>query len=462
MNLLGKETRIKIKTQKISFQNLNYDERHAVKTLKQNKNIIIRAADKGGGIVVLDYLYYKEEVKRQLADEETYMRLSRDPTLTYKADIDSIIQLGITNGWISEDTGKFLTQQHPKMPVLYTIPKIHKSVTHPPGRQIISARSSLCHPLSQYVYFYLQPLVACMATYVKDTTDFMAHINNLTFDPSKCILFTLDVTSLYTNIPHREGLDAIRSKLSNRTITTGPPSEFLLLLMEIILNKNFFRFERTYYLQLSGTAMGSNMAPSYANLYMDMYEQTHILYDAPYAQHIQKYVRYIDDIFILWSGDTTELNIFVEHLNSFPSKIRFTLCYSELEIPFLDTMVYKKGGTLATRLYQKATDKNTLLHASSHQPVPLKKGLPYSQLLRVKRITSDPGKVDVALMTMATRFLERGYSPADVKYALDRVTALDRKALESGRPRAEQNKRFNVISTFSTASTCIQRSVKEN
>ena len=78
---------------------------------------------------------------------------------------------------------------------------------------------------------------------------------------------TLDVTSLYTNIPHNEGVAACRKALDKRQVLQ-PPTEDLTELIEMILTINTFVFEGAHYLQTHRTAMGTRMAPSYANIFM--------------------------------------------------------------------------------------------------------------------------------------------------------------------------------------------------
>ena len=55
--------------------NLDREERTAIKTLKQNKDIIIKPADKGAAIVVMDKTDYVGEAERQLANQVYYKRL---------------------------------------------------------------------------------------------------------------------------------------------------------------------------------------------------------------------------------------------------------------------------------------------------------------------------------------------------------------------------------------------------
>ena len=81
----------------------------------------------------------------------------------------------------------------------------------------------------------------------------------------------MDVSSLYTNIDHTEGADACFQKLKERQNKTVP-SSLLRKLILLILKCNVFRFGTSYYSQIKGTAMGTPMAPNYANLFMDRFE----------------------------------------------------------------------------------------------------------------------------------------------------------------------------------------------
>ena len=73
----------------------------------------------------------------------------------------------------------------------------------------------------------------------------------------------MDVASLYTNIPHDEGIAACRKIWEQRTVQE-PPTECLVEMLPLVLKKKHFSFDGNHYLQINGTAMGTKMAPSYA------------------------------------------------------------------------------------------------------------------------------------------------------------------------------------------------------
>ena len=148
--------------------------------------------------------------------------------------------------------------------------------------------------------------------------------------------------SLYTNIPHQEGLDTCREILNQREVL-DPPTEEIVNLTSIILEKNNFSFDGLHYLQKQGTAMGTRMAPSYANIFMgrlerDLLQQT--------TQKPTTWLRFIDDIFAVWSHGEESLQIFLNEINSFHPTIKFTAEWSRESVTFLDTRVICDGNRL--------------------------------------------------------------------------------------------------------------------
>lgn len=54
------------------WSNMQKEERQASKVLADDPGIVIKEANKGGGVVILDKKDYVSEVKRQITDEEFY------------------------------------------------------------------------------------------------------------------------------------------------------------------------------------------------------------------------------------------------------------------------------------------------------------------------------------------------------------------------------------------------------
>lgn len=100
--------------------------------------------------------------------------------------------------------------------------------------------------------------------------------------------------------------------------------------------------------------MGSPVAPSVANVYMASVEDNFII-NSKYRAHVECWYRYVDDIFMLWSGTENQLEEFMSHINSIHSLLEFTLTKDTQEICFLNVKVIKEVDTFRTTLYSKPT-----------------------------------------------------------------------------------------------------------
>ncbi|CAJ0946827.1 unnamed protein product [Ranitomeya imitator] len=99
----------------------------------------IKPADKGGAIVVLDRTYYINEILSQLSDTNTYMPVSNNPTFEIGRQISNLVSHYLSLGVIDQKLGDFLINHHPVIPVLHTLPKIHKDLLRTPGRPIVAS-----------------------------------------------------------------------------------------------------------------------------------------------------------------------------------------------------------------------------------------------------------------------------------------------------------------------------------
>ena len=82
----------------------------------------------------------------------------------------------------------------------------------------------------------------------------------------------MDFKTIYTVIPHRDGLEALMFFLNKRTLWE-PSSTTSIRLAGLVLTLNNFSFDGEHYQQISGVAMGTKMGPSYANLFVCYVEQ---------------------------------------------------------------------------------------------------------------------------------------------------------------------------------------------
>ena len=102
-------------------------------------------------------------------------------------------------------------------------------------------------------------------SYIKDTTEFINKLSSVKSIPPDVLLVTMDVASLYTNIPHVDGVDACSNFLNDHCVTDISTDVLCSLKSFILTHKNLV-FDDHNYVQTSGTAMGTNMAPCFANI----------------------------------------------------------------------------------------------------------------------------------------------------------------------------------------------------
>ena len=63
-----------------------------MKELTNNKNIIIKPADKGSAVVIMNRIDYLKEGFRQLSDNKYYTRLDHEPTLDFHKEVKKFVQ----------------------------------------------------------------------------------------------------------------------------------------------------------------------------------------------------------------------------------------------------------------------------------------------------------------------------------------------------------------------------------
>ena len=129
---------------------------------------------------------------------------------------------------------------------------------------------------------------------------------------------------------------------------------------------------------------------------------------------------------------------FIEHLNRMHPTIKFTSDISDREISFLDLTIYIQHSQLHTRLYTKTADRHMYLNYSSEHPISIKRSIPYSQFLRLKRIHSEVQYLLESQIHMYLFFKWRKYPHDIILEAWTKTSNLSREQLLS--TQVTQNK----------------------
>ena len=389
--------------------NISPKERVAIRELRDNQKIIIKPADKGSAVVILNREDYLAEGYTQLKDVNFYQKQDSDLTEKHRTEVQDFISNLYNDGEIDSSVLRFLTDDKCRTSRLYLLPKIHKGKIPPPGRPIVSANGCPTEKISQLVdHFLTPPTTKYIRSYVRDTTDFLQKLDQLGELPPNCQVVTMDVTSLYTNIPNDEGLRAALKLLTlyRPSPDVRPSNLNLVKLLEMVLKKNNFQFNRDHYLQIGGTAMGRKAAPGLANCFMGNFEEEFVY---KYRTQPVLYLRFLDDIFLIWQHTDIELDAYAAYLNNCIPSIKFTMEKSKKSVNFLDTIVKIVDNKIETDLYCKPTDAhNYLLYTSAH-PKKCKDSIPYSQFLRIRRICSQIADYDKHIIEFCQHFQRRGY-----------------------------------------------------
>ena len=283
-------------------------------------------------------------------------------------------------------------------------------------------------------------------TFLQDTPDFIRKIEKFNEEndlPQNSLLVTIDVKSLFTNIIHEEGIKTAKSALNERE-TKEVSTNFIIRLLDFILNNNIFNFNEQYYSQEIGASMGTKPAPDYANIFMakKIDEQLKHIFSKHSSVPTQFIKRFLDDIFKIFVGSTRKLHEAFDEINKIHPTIKFTMshtsidnesesdkcsCPSQKTIPFLDTSCEIKSGKIILDLYKKPTDRNMYLMLDSCHPPACQDNIPFSLAMRINRICSLPESRESRFNELKELLLNRGYRNGMVDTAIARARAIPRK-----------------------------------
>eukprot|EP00061_Rhincodon_typus_P004622 g23025.t1 len=141
---------------------------------------------------------------------------------------------------------------------------------------IAEARHQLCDTSSYHPFSYdptpdHQTIISETIHNFVSSADLPPTASNLSVPqphtaPQKHLIFTMDIQSLYTCIPHVDDLKALRFFLSCRP-NQSPSTDSLIHLAELVLTLINFSFNSSHFLQTKWVAMGTCMGPSYDCLF---------------------------------------------------------------------------------------------------------------------------------------------------------------------------------------------------
>lgn len=331
--------------------------------IKDNPQITVLKPDKSNKTVIMNTDDYETKIGLLLNDPDTYKKLKYDPTKSYQNKNNSYIKKLASNKLISDDVSKYLTIHNAVAPKIYGLPKLHKP--NIPLRPIVSCIQSPFYKLSKYISNILSKITGKNEYYIKDSFTFKEFIDKTTI-PLNYKLISLDVISLYTNIPIEIVAKILKERWDMLKIHTTLPYKEFVECVNLALKNSYCQYKNEFYQQVDGCAMGSPISSTIAQIVMEYLEEN-VLQKLNY--NIVFFKRYVDDCLLAIPED--KITQILNDFNNFHPKLQFT---SEVEknnqINFLDLTIIrsKNDNTLKTKWYTKDTWSGRYLSFNSHHP----------------------------------------------------------------------------------------------
>ncbi|CAF1309282.1 unnamed protein product [Adineta steineri] len=385
--------------------NVNKFELIALKQLMKDKTIVIMKADKGSSCVVMDKEWYKTKVKELLStgtsftkmndkDERGILNTIEHVVKKMEGKLDYRLNELLKAKKLSQNDYDYIRCTGSRCSVMFCNPKVHKEGM--PLRPIISTTNSYNYRLAKYLTRLLEGARSKPESYIKDSFSFARLIQQQKPNQND-MMMSLDVESLFTNVPVYEAIELATQIIMDKKKTDKKYTKLVMKdlknLFELAVTNTPFRFYDQLYMQVDGVSMGSPLAPLLADVFMTHIEQQFQEYDQ--SNKIKLYLRYVDDTFIILNGKESDVEQLIEFVNQLHPKLRFTReLEKNYELPFLDVKVIKQRTKFETTVYKKKTHTGQLLHWQSCQAKKYKIGLIRTLTHRALNICSSKQLLD--------------------------------------------------------------------
>lgn len=296
--------------------------------------------------------------------------------------------------------------------------KLHKDTFG--VRPIINNKNHPTAKLCQLIDLILQPLVQNTETYIKDSQNLIQKLDNLNFPHENIFLYSMDFESLYTNIDKNVAIDIITDYVKQFLDLNLIDAYAFNEILKLIFENNVFRYNKSFFIQLIGLAMGCICGPVIANIFVYLLERKWLHIHRPIA-----YFRFIDDIFMLSLYILNEIDFKSYFLNLKLNIVcNKTVVFLDLSISF-DPLIQK----LKFSLYIKPTNTFSYLLTSSNHPDFIFDNIPKSLFVRIRRICSNYIDYLYFSRKLALQLRTRGYSFKNLCKTLYSVAYTDRQSL---------------------------------
>jgi hypothetical protein len=417
-------------------RNLNKEMYQALKSLRQNQNIVIRPTDKNLGPIVLNKQWYIKKMTSQLENNDTYMSIDRNVAEILERSFMGTLPSTLEDCKLPNSVIDYICEfsKNHNVPVLHGLPKIHKiqanelslpleeKLHHLNLRLISGAHSYLNSRLSEFIAYVLNHSVSQHKTILPDSFELVKQIAKTKIREEKIgeetFLVTIDVKELYPSIPTSE----LKTRLAKYYVPHPDYRKLSFDHLKSLLDKlfmiSFSIFNDTLYKQNKGLTMGTSCAPQLANFFLLSLELPLI---TSYTGLVSLFRRFLDDVFFVFVGTRQQLAIFLSHYEKLHPDIKITWVISTTSIPYMDIEIYKGKDfkttrILSTRIYQKPLNKFLYIPPFSFHNKHIFKAFIKGELIRYVRFSSSQQDFEKIRCEFFLHLLARKY---DVIYLLD-------------------------------------------
>jgi hypothetical protein len=410
--------------------------------------LIVKEADKNMGLTVMKYDWYNNQVTSHLDDTKYYQKVQAVDSLLIKKKLWNLTDK--YHSVLTKDEYKLLRRVpiEPLTPEFYVIPKLHKNPHS--SRPIVPSLDWITTNASKWLDKQLQPLLQHFPWIIPNSMAAIQKIESTTAR-KKCFLVSADATTLYTNINLDEGIRKIKALLLSKKVEYNRAC-LIADLLDWVMKHNYFQYQGNWYWQTCGTAMGSNVAPTFANLFVAFHEES--LMKRKDINFPKVYFRYIDDVFFVWRGTEEGLKKFQATVNSLTPSLEFNFVNKRTRTSFLDLEIYKgrrfkETGTLDIRPYSKPGNPHLYTDPSTYQPNHIKYNWIQGECVRLVRNSSNEYRFNEALNLFKMNLLKRNYPLEVVEEQFNKVSYAKRESYLVPKPKKQKDSIFIMIPNIS-------------
>lgn len=391
------------------------------KTLKRFRDeqkkgrVIFRQTDKSKVFHVDRPENYITKSKAYMKKTDAYIEIEKSPLKRMIEETEELLRNLVNKKLLPGKYFEKLTpnQKESELPHLYYNPKDHK--VGEPLRPIVSGMKSPTQRISAFLDQIIRPIFDKLTPYsLTNSIEFLKHLKQHR-TTEKTLLYTFDITDLYTMIPQQESIIAICEMLGKNKINKvngDIPINTIRTLFKHVLENAFFALqlpgeEVKYFKQIRGGPMGSECTQVLADVYMRKWEEQ---FREQQIRDEEIYLRFRDDIFLTTRKSKIEMNRILEDLGKIDKNIGLTFETGQF-VDYLDVRVSVETPNFRTKIFRKLAAQPYILPFNSAHPPHVMKNIPFSALLRAVRISSHRDNLAEEIEKIRITLLLNKYPP---------------------------------------------------